>query len=182
MITHQQRKAAFAMIKDIQKWIGYKSLTTFYDQLKNEFTKIMDYSEDKKFSLADGKCTSREYEVFMDWILDIYFETGVQSETNPKEYITDIEKYMTSCIKHRICAICGKPGADIHHVEKIGMGSNRYEVDHSRYKRQALSREYHQLCHMMGQEEFDKKYHIIGVKTHYHNNSIDRIDEKEKKE
>ena len=166
MITHQQRKAAFAMIKDIQMWIGYKSLTTFYEQLKNEFTKIMDYPEDKKFSLADGKCTTREYKVFMDWILDIYFETGVQSETNPKEYINDTERYMAGCIKHRVCAVCGEPGADIHHSldDRIGMGNNRKKTNNKGLKLVSLCRKHHTELHNGIEEEFYIKYKIIPVK------------------
>ena len=178
MISNRQRKAAFAMIKDIQQWIGYKSLTSFYEMLKIEFEKIMDYPEGKAFTLSE-KGTDREYEVFMDWITDLYFDLGVQSEISPVHYLTDIENYMKQCIKHKVCAITGRPGADIHHVDRIGMGSNRFKVDHSNYRRMALSREYHQLCHMMGQEEFDKLYHVVGVKTKANPYSIDVIDEKE---
>lgn len=49
------------------------------------------------------------------------------------------------------------------------MGNNRDEVDNSKITRMALSREKHEECHRIGQEAFDRKYHVHGVLSNYHN-------------
>lgn len=47
------------------------------------------------------------------------------------------------------------------------MGSNRDTIDHSKFPRMAVIRDYHQESHSIGQEAFNKKYGVYGVYTQY---------------
>lgn len=67
------------------------------------------------------------------------------------------------CLRTRTCAITGKPNADIHHVDKVGMGANRRNVDHTRYRLIALSRDWHTKVHAEGEAEIFKKYKVHGI-------------------
>ena len=78
--------------------------------------------------------------------------------------LDDIEKYVRMCLRHRICAVCGKPG-EIHHCtgSRIGMGRNRDKISNKREKVISLCRTHHNEIHTMPEEEFFEKYHVYGV-------------------
>lgn len=175
-ITHKQRMKAFAMMDEMKDHVGYISLAHYYEAHKNHFSMLMDYKDDKKFSLATDKCTIREYDVFMDYLTEEWFTLGVQSDHSPLIYVDDVERYVGICLKMRVCCISGEPDADIHHVDRIGMGHNRHKVDHSLYRRMPLARRFHAECHDIGQEAFDAKYHLIGVYSNAWNGEKDVID------
>lgn len=177
-ITHEMRKKAFAMMNDMKNddKVGYLSIAHYYDAHKNNFMRMMDYPIDRTFSLREDICTVKEYNAFMDYLLEEWLSIGVQSEHSPVIYVDDIERMVGICLKLRICCISGRPNADLHHVDKIGMGNDRTKVDHSNYRRMPLAREFHIECHDIGQEAFNDKYHVVGVYSPYHNGEKDEID------
>ena len=54
----------------------------------------------------------------------------------------DIDKYLYLTIINRKCSCCGKR-ADIHHVDKVGMGRDRTKINHEGMEAMALCREHH---------------------------------------
>jgi hypothetical protein len=68
------------------------------------------------------------------------------------------------CLIHKKCVVCGKK-ADLHHIDTIGMGNDRTEVQHEGRECLSLCREHHQEMHQIGKQEFFEKYHLnTGIK------------------
>lgn len=170
MITESHRAKAFALMNEIAEHCGYESKGQFYSNvIKPAYNKAYDI----EFSLKAGICTVDEYDRFLEFVLDIALSVGVQFKKSPQHCFNNDDRYFALMIKNRTCCIGGTPNADIHHCDCIGMGNNRDDADNSKIPRMALSRAYHQECGAIGQEAFDKKYHVHGVLCYYHNDVWD---------
>ena len=77
------------------------------------------------------------------------------------ELVDDIAHYTYMCLIHKKCVICGKK-ADLHHIDTIGMGNNRNEVEHLGREVMSLCREHHTEMHTIGIKDFNDKYHLDG--------------------
>lgn len=73
----------------------------------------------------------------------------------------DIYRYLYLCLAHRKCAICNDH-ADVHHVDRIGMGRDRERIVHEGLLAVALCRKHHNAAHL-GESELFEKYHIHGI-------------------
>ena len=76
-------------------------------------------------------------------------------------YVDDIDNYVYMCLIHKKCCICGKK-AELHHVDSVGMGNDRTEVQHEGRNALSLCREHHTEIHAIGINSFLEKYHING--------------------
>ena len=77
------------------------------------------------------------------------------------EYCDDIDHYLWYCLYYRKCAICGMP-ADVHHVDRIGMGRDRERIVHEGLRAIALCRRHHHKAHQ-DQRGLFEQYHIYGI-------------------
>lgn len=156
MITPDQRKKIFAIIKDIANNTGVDK-----EYAREELTKkFIQETGHPEFSLSN--CERQLASDFIEWLIEFAFEYGVELNEHPKNIIDDIEAYIRICNKRKICAICGRP-AEIHHVDTIGMGHNRNKVDDSDKRKIALCRKHHTEAHQIGWKEFSEKHHVVGV-------------------
>lgn len=65
----------------------------------------------------------------------------------------------------RTCCITGKKGAQIHHVDRIGMGGNRETMCQVGMRIVPLSADLHTMIHQSGgEDEFYEKHHITPIK------------------
>lgn len=155
-ISAEQRKKAYATIRDISDWTGY---------LPEEMKEILKYQHmmrtgDAYFSLSNCSIdTARE---FINTILEFALENGIPLSDNAIERTDDIGRYLYYCLLHKKCAICGKDG-EIHHEDAIGMGNDRTKVDDSSYKKICLCREHHTLAHSLGVIRFREMYKVYGI-------------------
>lgn len=161
-ITSDQRKKAYATIRDIALWNGdapeflkeyFKFLTC--EQLGIEY-----------FSLSD--CSVTTARIFINNLVDFALEWGVPLAVSAADRTDDIDHYLYKCLELRICAITNRPGADIHHVDRVGMGRNRDKVDHSSLRLIALSREWHTKVHAEGEKDIFEKFKVHGIKVDKH--------------
>lgn len=157
-ITPMQRKKAYALIRDVSRWTGYTVLES-KEQMKVEYVVR---TGEEWFSLSD--CSVSVTRAFISIMMEFCFENNIPFKDKGLALTDDINHYLFICIKHRKCAICGKK-ADIHHVDTVGMGRNRRKVDHTENRLIALCRDHHIKAHSMGQEQFDKKHHVSGIKV-----------------
>src|SRR5690554_4237092 len=156
MITPDQRKKIFAIIKDIANNTGVDK-----EYAREELTKkFIQETGHPEFSLSN--CERQLASDFIEWLIEFAFEYGVELNEHPKNIIDDIEAYIRICNKRKICAVCGRI-AEIHHVDTIGMGHNRNKVDDSDKRKIALCRKHHTEAHQIGWKEFSEKHHVIGV-------------------
>lgn len=155
-ISSEQRKKAYATIRDISDWTGY---------LPEEMKEILKYQHmmrtgDAYFSLSN--CSMDTAREFINTILEFALENGIPLSDNAIERTDDIGRYLYYCLLHKKCAICGKDG-EIHHEDAIGMGNDRTKVDDSSYKKICLCREHHTLAHSLGVIRFREMYKVYGI-------------------
>jgi hypothetical protein len=60
------------------------------------------------------------------------------------------------------CAVCGKK-TELHHVDAVGMGRNRREIDHIGMRCLPLCRDHHDEAHRIGETAFQEKYHLVPI-------------------
>lgn len=155
-ITIEQRKKAYALIRDIAEWSGY---------LPEEVKEILKWyyrslCGAKEFSLSD--CSIDIARGFIDFLIEFCLMNDVPCRDSLPEYAEDIRRYLYLCLYHKKCCICGKK-TELHHVDHVGMGYDRREIVHIGKKAEALCTSHHKECHDMGQADFDKLYHICGI-------------------
>lgn len=155
-ISAEQRKKAYATIRDIADWTGY---------LPEEMKEILKYQHmmrtgDVYFSLSN--CSMDTAMEFINTILEFALENGIPLSDNAIERTDDIGRYLYYCLLHKKCALCGKDG-EIHHEDAIGMGNDRTKVDDSSYKKICLCREHHTLAHSLGVIRFREMYKVYGI-------------------
>lgn len=155
-ISAEQRKKAYATIRDISDWTGY---------LPEEMKEILKYQHmmrtgDAYFSLSN--CSMDTAREFINTILEFALENGIPLSDNAIDRTDDIGRYLYYCLIHKKCAICGKDG-EIHHEDAIGMGNDRTKVDDSSYKKICLCREHHTLAHSLGVIRFREMYKVYGI-------------------
>lgn len=155
-ISVEQRKKAYATIRDIADWAGYLP-EEMKEHLKYEH---MIRTGDEYFSLSN--CSMDTAREFINTILEFALENGVPLSEDALNRTDDIGRYLYCCIMHRKCAICGRDG-EIHHEDAIGMGNDRKRVDDSDYRKICLCREHHTAAHQMGVKRFREMYKVYGI-------------------
>ena len=75
------------------------------------------------------------------------------------EYVDDVADYVYSCLINKRCCICGR-AADLHHVERVGMGRSRTEICHEGMEVLPLCREHHTEAHTIPDDAFFERYHL----------------------
>lgn len=155
-ITAEQRKKAYATMNDIASYTGY------LPEEQKEWLKYLHISRTGSdyFSLSD--CSVDMASEFINTILDYALEEGIPLSDLGVNRTDDIGKYLYFCIKHKKCAVCGRPG-EIHHVDAIGMGRDRRKVDDSGFRKICLCRTHHTIAHTKGMDRFEQMYHVYGI-------------------
>ena len=155
-ISIEQRKKAYATIRDIADYTGY------LPEEQKEWLKYLYIQKtgDDYISLSD--CSMDQAREFINVILEYAIESGIQLSEQAINRTDDIGKYLYFCIKHKKCAICGQDG-EIHHEDAIGMGNDRKTLDDSNHKKICLCRKHHTIAHQMGVERFAKMYKVYGI-------------------
>lgn len=157
-ISPEQRKKIYALFKDISSYTG-NTADNEKETMKNLF--IAD-THHEPFSLSN--CSSDLAGDFIEWMIDFCFKNGIRLSEHPLRTLNDIERYVRMSLRHRICAVCGKPG-EVHHCtgSRIGMGRNRNKISNKGKELISLCRVHHSELHSMDEESFFEKYHIHGV-------------------
>lgn len=157
-ISSDQRKKIYALIKDIADHTGHHP-EYLKEHMKYEFM----MKEDRDyFSLSSVDMTTARY--FIECILEFCFEWDIALNANTVDMAREINNYLYLCLRHRKCAVCGKKNAHIHHVDAVGSGRNRNEVDHTKLRLIALCAEHHQETHTIGWQTFNAKYKVDGIR------------------
>lgn len=156
-ITAEQRKKVYATVKDISDWSGY------LPEEQKEWLKYLHISLTgcDYFSLSD--CSITTAREFINTCIDYALEIGVPFSESAINRTDDIGRYLYSCLKFRKCAICGDNG-EIHHVDTIGMGNDRKEIDDRDYRKICLCRTHHTMAHQYGMPRFEKAFKVYGIK------------------
>lgn len=155
-ISIEQRKMAYATIKDIADYTGY------LPEEQKEWLKYLYVAKTGGEYISLSNCSMDEAREFINVILEYAIENGIQLSEEAVNRTADIGKYLYFCLKHRKCAVCGASG-EIHHEDAIGMGNDRKTVDDSDYKKICLCRKHHTIAHQLGIERFRENYKVYGI-------------------
>lgn len=155
-ISSEQRRKAYATIRDIADYTGY------LPEEQKEWLKVehMIRTGDDWFSLSN--CTMDTAREFINTILEFALENGIPLSEEAVTRTDDIGRYLYFCLVHRKCAVCGRDG-EIHHVDAIGMGNDRRKLDDSGHRKICLCRMHHSMAHQRGMVEFERMYKVYGI-------------------
>lgn len=155
-ISADQRRKIFALVRDIALWSGHMP-----EEIRSYLTwDFCSKNECEYFSLSNVDMTTARQ--FLNYLIDFAFTHNVPTKDTLLYQTDDIGKYLYYCLEHRKCAICNKH-AEVHHVNRIGMGRDREKIVHVGLLAIALCREHHDMAHMNEKALFEK-YFIYGIK------------------
>ncbi len=157
-ISAEQRRKAYATIRDIADYTGYLP-EEMKELMKVEYIlrKNGDY-----ISLSD--CTMEQAREFINTLIEFALDWDIPLSEQALERTDDIGRYLYYCLKTRHCCICGKPDSDIHHEDAVGMGNDRRVYDDRENKKICLCRIHHGIAHQRGVEVFRRMYKVYGIK------------------
>lgn len=158
-LSDRQRRMCYALVKAIADWSGSGS-----EEIKEAFkldfwAERVDTLSDKIFSLSNAPMSL--VAEFQRFLVAFILTHDVPTKRPLREYVDDIEAYTYLCLVRRKCAVCGRR-AELHHIDAIGMGNDRTEVQHEGREVMSLCREHHAELHTVGKAEFMTKYHLDG--------------------
>lgn len=155
-ISAEQRKKVYALLRDISEWSGYTP---------DETKQLMKYAYiiatgEPEFSLSDTDMTTAKE--FITLLIEFCFDNNVPTKDTLLYQTDDIGKYLYMCLEHRKCAICNKR-AEVHHVDRVGMGRNREHIVHVGMRAITLCTEHHGEAHTDEKGLFEH-YYIYGIR------------------
>lgn len=155
-ISPTQRRKIFALIRDIALWSGHDP-----EDIRSFITwDFVGRHDMEPFSLSDVDMTTAR--LFIDYLIAFCFTRNVPTKEPLLDRTDDIGKYLYLCLEHRKCAVCNAP-AQVHHVDRIGMGRDREHIVHVGLRAVALCPIHHEQAHR-GEKAFFERYHIYGIK------------------
>lgn len=158
-LSDKQRRACYALIGEISDYTG-EGKGPAKERLKIDFlAQELGETADRIFSLSNAPmslvCAFQRYLVrfILDWDIPCKFPL--------LDYVDDIPDYIYACLITKKCCITGKR-AELHHVDRIGMGRDRTDILHEGLEALPLSPEMHREAHTMSDRAFFDKYHLPG--------------------
>lgn len=164
--SRDQHGKVFALIGEIAMWAGYKASETSEvnaDMKRDFLLKRFDElsaAAIKSFSMSDGDVTT--VSMYISHLIDFILEHNIPTKRSLTEMCEDIQAAVYSAMMHKRCIVCGKR-ADLHHVDRVGMGANRKEICHIGMRALPLCREHHNEAHQHGDVALMNKYHLETV-------------------
>lgn len=157
-ITADQRRKIYATVRDIAEWMGDTP-----DAVKVYFKwSFCGDEEHEDFSLSNvDRETASE---FLTYLIDFCIQNGVPCSDPLWDRCEDIERYMYACVMTRTCCITGHKNAQIHHVDRVGMGRNRDTICHVGMRVVPLDPALHATVHYSGgEQELYEKHHVVPI-------------------
>lgn len=158
-LSDKQRRACYALLREIADYSG-ESVDSTKELFKLKFmSENIEDLGDTLFSLSNAPmslvCAFQRYlvRVILDW--------DIPCSIPLLDYVDDVEDYIYCCLINKKCAVCGRP-ADLHHVDRVGMGRDRDDVIHEGMEALPLCRQHHTEAHTMPDGDFFDKYHLSG--------------------
>lgn len=158
-LSDKQRNMCYALLREIADYTG-QGMDPTKEWMKIKFlVDDMEQTADKIFSLSNAPmslvCAFQRYLIrfILDWDIPCSFPL--------LEYADDVQDYIYACLMNKKCCICGKH-ADLHHVDRVGMGRDRTDIIHEGLEVLPLCREHHTQAHTMPDAEFFERYHLPG--------------------
>lgn len=166
-ITPEQRRKAWALIGKVAAWAGYKASekSSLNAELKRDFLlKRVDDLTAKAigaFSLSDVDVTTAS--MYISYLVDFVLENNVPTHQPITELCEDIQAAVYAAAIHKRCIVCGQK-AELHHVDRVGIGGDRHSMCHIGLRALPLCRAHHGEAHQHGDTALMEKYHLEAVR------------------
>ncbi len=158
-LSDKQRRMCYALINAVSEWSGETQEGT-KTALKLDFWQgHVETLADKIFSLSNAPMSL--VAEFQKYLIDFILSNDIPLKFPLLNYVDDIRDYTYQCLIHKKCAVCGRR-ADLHHIDAIGMGNDREQIQHLGRECISLCREHHTEIHAIGRYAFTDKYHLDG--------------------
>lgn len=156
-LSDKQRRMCYALINAIAEWSG-STTEEIKEAFKMEFwAEQVETLADKIFSLSNAPMSLVAQ--FQKFLIGFILHNDVPLKFSLLEYVDDIKDYVYQCLINKKCCVCGKR-ADLHHIDAVGMGNDRNEVQHLGREVMSLCRVHHTEMHASGKKDFFAKYHL----------------------
>lgn len=156
-ISAEQRRKAWALMTEIAAYQGQDKEDVYREQSAAFSIKNFESLQGHLFHLSTA--TVSEARAFITLLIEIIIEYGIPTKEPLYGLCDDLERYTYACLMNKKCAVCGRK-TELHHVDHVGMGYNRREINHIGMRCLPLCREHHMEAHNIGQTAFDAKYHL----------------------
>ena len=169
--SRDQHGKVFALIGEIAMWAGYRGSETSEvnaDMKRDFLLKRFDElsaAAIKSFSMSDGDVTT--VSLYITHLIDFILEHNIPTKRPITEMCEDIQQAVYSAMMHKRCIVCGRK-ADLHHVDRVGMGGDRHDMCHIGMRALPLcwidgAEGHHQEAHRIGDKALCEKYHLEPV-------------------
>lgn len=158
-LSDKQRKCCYALIGAISEYTGMgKDPTKEWMKLKF-LSEDLEQTADQIFSLSNAPMSL--VCAFQRFLVRFILDWDIPTKFSLLDLVDDVADYIYACLISKKCCISGRP-AELHHVDRVGMGRDRTDILHEGLEALPLSLEYHQEAHTMSDREFFEKYHLPG--------------------
>ena len=157
-ISEQQRKFIFALCNEISYHTGYDS----------EYARLLVQQYNANLRDIEVESLSSCSMTYANGLIDTIINFCIEQEIPFARKLIEENKYkftekqIYAMTLKRVCCVCGMR-ADIHHVDRVGMGRNRKKMNHVGLRVLPLCRNHHTEAHTIGDEEVIEKYHLIPI-------------------
>ena len=159
-ITAEQLRKAWALMGEIAAYQGETSKDVYREQSSAFTIKHLETLQDGLFHLSTATVSTAR--AFINMLIEIIVEYGIPTKEPLYEMCDDITKYVYACLMNKKCCVCGRK-TELHHVDAVGMGRNRHEIDHIGMRCLPLCRDHHEEAHRIGNTAFIARYHLEAI-------------------
>ena len=156
-ISNEQRRKAWALMTEIAAFQGQSKEETYGEQQAAFTLKHLETLQDGLFHLSTATVSSAR--AFITMLVETVIEYGIPTKEPLYGLCDDLARYTYACLMNKKCAVCGRK-TELHHVDAVGMGRNRREIDHIGMLALPLCREHHEEAHRLGNSRFLELYHL----------------------
>lgn len=158
-LSDKQRRACYALLAAISDYTGMgRDSTKEYMKLKF-LAEDMEQTAEKIFSLSNAPMSL--VCAFQRFLVNFILDWDIPTDFSLLGMVDDVQDYIYSCLIHKKCVICGQR-ADLHHLDRVGMGRSREDIIHEGMEVLPLCRAHHTETHTMPDAAFFEKYHLPG--------------------
>ena len=158
--TLEQIRKAWALMGEIAEYQGQGKDDVYREQSTAFSLKHLEILQGELFRLSTATVSTAR--AFINLLVEIIIEYGIPTKEPLYGLCDDIERYVYACLMNKKCAVCGRK-TELHHVQAVGMGRNRHEIDHIGMLCLPLCREHHDEAHLIGNKAFEERYHLIPI-------------------
>lgn len=158
--TLEQIRKAWALMGEIAEYQGQGKNDVYREQSTAFSLKHLEILQGELFHLSTATVSTAR--AFINLLIEIILEYGIPTKEPLYGLCDDIERYVYACLMNKKCAVCGRK-TELHHVQTVGMGRNRHEIDHIGMLCLPLCREHHDEAHLIGNKAFEERYHLIPI-------------------